>query len=40
MMFNKFDVSRLILDHIQNFVVNLLNVTLDLQMQFDFEHVF
>ena len=39
-MFDKFDVSRLILDLIQNFVVDLLNVTLDLQMQFDFEHVF
>ena len=39
-MFDKSDVSRLILDLIQSFVVDLLNVTLDLQMQFDFEHVF
>ena len=39
-MFDKFDVPRLILDLIQNFVVDLLNVTLDLQMQFDFKHVF
>ena len=39
-MFDKFDVSRLILNLIQSFVVDLLNVTFDLQLQFDFEHVF
>ena len=39
-MFDKSDVFRLILDLIRNFLVDLLNVTLDLQMQFDFEHVF
>ena len=39
-MFDKSDVSRLILNLMQNFVVDLLNVTLDLQMKFDFEHVF
>ena len=39
-MFDKSNVPHLILGPIQNFVVDLLNVTLDLQMQFDFEHVF
>ena len=39
-MFDKSNVSRLILNLIRNFEVDLLNVTLDLQMQFDFEHVF
>ena len=39
-MFNKCDVSHSILDLIQSFVVDLLNVTFDLQIQFDFEHVF
>ena len=39
-MFDKFNVSRLILDSIQSFIVDLLNVTLDLQMQFDFELVY
>ena len=39
-MFDKFNVSHLISDLISNFVVDLLNVTLDLSMQFDFEHVF
>ena len=39
-MFDRFDVSNLNSDLISNFVVDLLNVTLDLSMQFDFEHVF
>ena len=39
-MFDRSDVSRLILNFIQNSVIDLLNVTLDLQMLFDFEHVF
>ena len=36
-MFDKFDVLRLNLDLIQSFIVDLLSVTLDLQMQFDFQ---
>ena len=39
-MFNRFDVLHLILDFISNFVVDLLNVTLDLSIKFDFEHLF
>ena len=39
-MFDKFGVRRLLLDLIQSFVVDLLNVTRDLQLQFEFEHVF
>ena len=39
-MFDRFNVSHLISDLILNFVVDLLNVTLDLSMQIDFERVF
>ena len=39
-MFDRFDVSHLTLDFIQNFVVDLLDVTLDLSLQFNFNHVF
>ena len=39
-MFDRFNVPHLILDLISSFIVDLLNVTLDLSMQFDFEHVF
>ena len=39
-MFDKSNVVRSILNFIQSFVVDLLYITLDLQMQFDFEHVF
>ena len=39
-MFNKSDVPNSILDPIQSFAVDLLNVTIDLQMQLNFEHVF
>ena len=39
-MFDKFVVSRSTLDLILNFIIDLLNVTHDLQMQLDFAHVF
>ena len=39
-MFDKFDVSRLILDLISSFVIDLSNAIHDLSMQYDFAHVF
>ena len=38
-MFDKFDVSHLISNFISSFVVDLLNLTFDLSMQFDFEQL-
>ena len=39
-MFDKSNVPYSILDFIQSFEVDLLNVTLDLEMELDFEYVF
>ena len=39
-MFDKFDVSRLILNFISNFAIDLSNAIHDLSMQYDFAHVF
>ena len=39
-MFDKFDVSRLIVNLISNFAIDLSNAIHDLSMQYDFAHVF